>query len=94
MAPDDRRPWYEILAEATFGRTSASARDARRWIQVYRDLLEVQQNALNQVGEMSPGMTPDIRRECEKIDVPLLESEIDRLRDRMTFWEVRIRASE
>jgi len=39
-------------------------------------------------------MTPDIRRECEKIDVPLLESEIDRLRDRMTFWEVRIRASE
>ena len=64
--------------------------DARRWIEVYTELLSFKERALATAHEGLAKMPQaDARREAVRTDFSVLEAERDRLRRRLEFWKRR-----
>lgn len=64
--------------------------EARRWIEVYTELLTFKERALATAHEGLAKMPEaDARREAVRTDFSVLEAERDRLRRRLEFWKKR-----
>ncbi len=64
--------------------------EARRWIEVYTELLTFKERALATAHEGLAKMAEaDARREAVRTDFSVLEAERDRLRRRLEFWKKR-----
>jgi hypothetical protein len=64
--------------------------DARRWIEVYTELVTFKARALATAHESLANMPQaDARQEALRTDFSVLEAEAERLRRRLEFWKQR-----
>lgn len=69
-------------------RDSYDADDVRHWRAVYTDLVHFKEELLGQTREHIT-QVPETKKELAGIDVPFLESEMQRLRRGLEFWKSR-----
>jgi hypothetical protein len=69
-------------------RDSYDADDVRHWRAVYTDLIRFKEGLLTQTrGHIE--QVPETKKELAGIDVPFLETEMQRLKRGLEFWESR-----
>ncbi len=66
-----------------------SPNEARHWVAVYSNLVELEQNLLDLLARMIPNMPRDAQREAEETNLPVLVSQIERFRHRLRYWSKR-----
>jgi hypothetical protein len=68
--------------------------DALHWAQVYRELLEFKDRAMERMAMEVVSLGDVARREVEATDLVVLRAERDRFRRRAEFWRERYRKLE
>lgn len=68
---------------------SGSLAEAQRWIAVYHHLVHLEQELLDMLARMIPGMPDAAQKEAEVTNLPVLASQVERFRHRLTFWQKR-----
>ena len=68
---------------------SESLAEARRWVAVYNHLVKLEQELLDLMAGMMPGMPDEARREAEMTNLPVLASQVERFRHRRDYWVKR-----
>jgi DNA-binding winged helix-turn-helix (wHTH) protein len=67
------------------------AEDARHWLVVYTELVAYKEAVLLRTRQAAEVLGAGSAEEIREIDIPLLERERDRLRNRLEFWRRRVR---
>ncbi|HEY0492029.1 MAG TPA: hypothetical protein VGD57_00985 [Candidatus Dormibacteraeota bacterium] len=79
----------EELAEGE--EPSTTSRDvAERWLSVYTELTELEDDVIKSVKDRLPRMSPEARRETERTNLPALEEDAKRFHARLRFWRQRL----
>lgn len=68
---------------------SQSQAEARRWVIVYRHLVNLEQHLFDALAGMIPSMPSEAQREAEKTNLPVLASQVERFRHRLDYWVKR-----
>jgi DNA-binding response OmpR family regulator len=68
---------------------TSHAGDARRWVQVYRELVALKDDLLRRLDEALPGMRDEVRLEIAQTDATMLRHQRDHYLSRLDFWEHR-----
>ena len=66
-----------------------SPAEARHWVSVYSNLVELEQNLMDMLARMIPVMPGDAQREAEETNLPVLASQVERFRHRLEYWSKR-----
>ncbi|GAC1575340.1 MAG: hypothetical protein NVS3B24_03850 [Candidatus Dormibacteria bacterium] len=69
----------------------ASSDEAVFWTRIYREILEMEEKVLARVRELMKEQSETSRREVELTNVPVIEAQATRFRDRLGYWEERLR---
>jgi hypothetical protein len=65
--------------------------DALHWVQVYRELIEFKNRALDRIAIDAVGLGDVARQEVESTDLVVLKAERDRIQRRAELWRDRYR---
>jgi hypothetical protein len=65
---------------------SDSLAEARQWVTVYSHLVKLEQDLLDLMAGMIPGMPDAAQREAEETNLPVLVSQAERFRHRRDYW--------
>jgi hypothetical protein len=65
--------------------------DALHWVQVYRELTEFKNRAMDRIAIDAVGLVDAARQEIESTDLVVLGAERDRFQRRAEFWRDRYR---
>ncbi|MEO9008505.1 MAG: hypothetical protein ABI401_15520 [Candidatus Dormibacter sp.] len=68
---------------------SLDAADVRHWVTVYSELLAFKQRSLDHLYHDLEDVSRPANEEIRSIDVPLIEGEQARYRQRLLFWQAR-----
>jgi hypothetical protein len=68
---------------------SQSLADAERWIAVYHQLVNLEQQLLDVLALIIPSMPEAARKEAEETNLPVLASQVERFRHRLALWQKR-----
>jgi hypothetical protein len=66
----------------------------RRWQAAYSELLHLETGLLHFLSEQVPRMSADAQREAQLTNLPLIESQVERFRQRLEFWRQRAKGGE
>jgi hypothetical protein len=79
-------------SETIQGEDSATSNptDARRWLSIYSELVGFEEDMLRRIHERMATLSASARYEAERSNLPQLESDCRRFRDRLAFWEGRV----
>jgi hypothetical protein len=66
-----------------------SAQIAHQWLKAYAELLELQADLLDMIAERMPSMCGEARHEAEETNLPVIVTQMERLRFRLEFWRQR-----
>jgi hypothetical protein len=69
---------------------SASREEAQFWTGIYRDLLAMEEKVLAEVVELMAAQSEAARNEVRLTNVPVIEAQAARCRDRLGYWEARL----
>ncbi len=69
----------------------ASQEEVVFWTRVYGEILEMEEKVLRRVEELMAAQSPTARREVQLTNVPVIEAQAARFRDRLGYWEARMR---
>ena len=61
--------------------------DAQHWALVYAELLQTKTQLIANLRELMKGQSQPARDELERMDVRMLELQIDRFRRRLAYWQ-------
>lgn len=97
---DLRRP--DIVAAARGGDSSqamdgegdpksASMEQALYWRQIYLEILAMEEEVLKRITDLMAKQSPQVRREVELTNVPVVAAQAARFRRRLGFWTARVR---
>jgi hypothetical protein len=67
---------------------------SRRWQSAYSELLELETGLLHFLSEHMPRMSADAQREAQLTNLPLIESQVERFRQRLELWRQRAKGRE
>lgn len=70
--------------------STASTRQASRWVAVYSELLEMETTVLESVRSRLGGMSSEARRITEWTNLPQLEKDAESFRSRLALWRDRL----
>ena len=70
--------------------TGASIDEARFWTAIYHELLEMEEKVLGRVRELMAAQSETARREVTLTNVPVIEAQAARFRERLGYWELRL----
>lgn len=73
---------------------SASIEQALYWRQIYRDILVMEEKVMERIQELMAKQSPQVRREVELTNVPVVAAQAERFRQRLGFWAARVRELE
>ncbi|GAC1326993.1 MAG: hypothetical protein NVSMB17_00460 [Candidatus Dormibacteria bacterium] len=73
---------------------TASKHEATFWRGIYSDLLAMEEKVLARVNELMESQSETARREVVLTNVPVIEAQAARFRDRLGYWEARLRELE
>jgi hypothetical protein len=68
---------------------SGSLEEARRWVAVYRHLVNLEQHLFDALAGMIPTMPREAQREAELTNLPVLAAQVERFRRRLDYWVKR-----
>jgi hypothetical protein len=69
--------------------SSESLAEALRWIAVYHQLVNLEQQLLDVLASIVPSMPEAARTEAEETNLPVLASQLERFKHRLAFWQGR-----
>lgn len=69
---------------------SASLEQARYWRAVYLEVLEMEEKVLARITDLMPALSAEGRREVELTNVPVITAHVQRFRDRLAYWTLRV----
>lgn len=69
----------------------ASKEEAIFWTKVYQEIWEMEETVLTRVKELMNAQSPVARLEVELTNVPVIEAQAARFKDRLGYWETRLR---
>jgi hypothetical protein len=70
---------------------STNSRDiAERWVSIYTELTEMEDDVIRAVKDRLTRMSPEARRETERTNLPALEEDSTRFHKRLGFWRQRL----
>lgn len=99
MSP--RRKRGDYLAAARRGGDSNQAMDGEGdprhatqmevayWLQVYTEILAMEEKVLVRIQDLMTTQSPAARREVELTNLPVIESQVERFRQRLGYWRAR-----
>ena len=70
--------------------TDASKEEAVFWTKIYSDIWEMEEKVLTRVQELMATQSETVRREVRLTNVPVIEAQAARFRDRLGYWEARL----
>jgi hypothetical protein len=73
---------------------SASMEQALYWRQIYREILAMEEKVMERIQDLMAKQSPQVRREVELTNVPVVASQAERFRQRLGFWTARVRELE
>src|SRR5947199_4361028 len=73
---------------------SASMEQALYWRQIYREILAMEEKVLERSQALMAKQSPQVRREVELTNVPVVAAQAERFRQRLGFWAARVRELE
>ena len=59
------------------------------WLQVYTEILTMEEKVLVRVHDLMATQSPAARREVELTNLPVIESQVERFRERLGYWRAR-----
>jgi hypothetical protein len=68
---------------------SGSLAEALRWIAVYHQLVNLEQELLDVLARFIPGMPDAAKREAQETNLPVLASQLERFKHRLAYWQRR-----
>lgn len=69
---------------------TASLAEARFWRDTYEEILGMEVQVMARVHELMSKATPEVRREVEMSNVPVIAAQVDRFRHRHHLWTGRV----
>jgi hypothetical protein len=60
------------------------------WRQIYADILEMQEKVLNRIRVLMSLELIEIQHEVELTNVPVVVAQVERFRQRLSYWDSRI----
>ena len=63
--------------------------EAAYWLQIYTEILEMEEGVLRRIKELMATQSAQARREVELTNVPVIESQVERFRQRLGYWKAR-----
>jgi len=69
---------------------SASMEQALYWRQVYREILAMEEKVMERIQDLMAKQSPQVRREVELTNVPVVAAQAERFRQRLGFWTARV----
>ncbi len=69
----------------------ANIEQAIYWRQIYRDILKMEESVLARIRELMAKQSTQARREVELTNVPVVVAQAERFRQRLGYWDARIR---
>jgi hypothetical protein len=102
---DDERIRPDMVAAARGGDTSramdgegdpksASMEQALYWRQIYREILAMEEKVMERIQDLMNKQSPQVRREVELTNIPVVAAQAERFRQRLGFWTARVRELE
>jgi hypothetical protein len=73
---------------------SASMEQALYWRQIYREILAMEEKVMARIQDLMAEQSPEVRREVELTNVPVVAAQAERFRQRLGFWTARVRELE
>jgi hypothetical protein len=73
---------------------SASMEQALYWRQIYREILAMEEKVMERIQDLMAKQSPQVRREVELTNVPVVAAQAERFRQRLGFWTARVRELE
>ena len=70
---------------------TALAEDAEHWVRVYEELVSGKREILHVLKEKGRSFSIEARAELDQTDSVLLQEELDRFEQRLSFWRARHR---
>jgi hypothetical protein len=98
--PQDPRPDVEAALrgrdasagmEGEVDPAGASREEAQFWTGIYSEILEMEEKVLSRVLELMAAQSETARREVQLTNVPVIEAQAARFRDRLGYWQARMR---
>lgn len=68
---------------------SDSVEEARRWVAVYSHLVKLEQDLMDLMASMIANMPGEAQKEAEQTNLPVLASQVERFRHRLSYWSKR-----
>jgi hypothetical protein len=68
---------------------SGSLAEALRWIAVYHQLVNLEEELLDVLARFISGMPDAARSEAQETNLPVLASQLERFRHRLAYWQRR-----
>jgi len=73
---------------------SASMDQALYWSQIYREILAMEEKVMERIQQLMARQSPQVRREVELSNVPVVAAQAERFRQRLGFWTARVHELE
>jgi hypothetical protein len=68
----------------------ASLEQAVYWRQIYVEILAMEETVMERIKELMDKQSPEVRREVELTNVPVVAAQAERFRDRLGYWSARV----
>ena len=69
----------------------ATVEQAIYWRQIYREILTMEESVLARIRELMVKQSAQARREVELTNVPVVVAQAERFRQRLGYWDARVR---
>ncbi len=69
---------------------STTIEEARFWRDTYAEILHVEEQVLAKVHELKARHSPEVRREVQMSNVPVITAQLERFRHRHEHWSSRV----
>jgi hypothetical protein len=68
----------------------ATLKQALYWRQIYAEVLGMEEKVLKRIRQLMAKQSDTARREVELTNVPVVEAQAERFRQRLGYWETRV----
>jgi len=72
----------------------ATLEQALFWKQIYVEILAMEEKVMVRIQDLMEKQGPEVRREVELTNVPVVAAQAERFRDRLGFWTARVEELE
>lgn len=69
---------------------NASLDQALFWRGIYTEILDMEESVLDRIRQLMVRQSPQVRREVELTNVPVVVAQVERFRSRRELWESRV----